>query len=691
MKMKKYIIFLCIIGLSSLSFAQIDRTQQPKPGPSPEINLQDPDMFELKNGLKVLVVENKKLPRVSIQLAMDNPLIVEGEKSGVATLTSSLLGKGSRSIPKDDFFEEVDYLGANINFGSQSAFAAGLSKYFPRILELMADAGINPNFTQEEFTKEQDILIEGIKNNEKNVAAVAGRVQNVLAYGADHPYGEFTTEETIKNVTLNDVKTFYNNYFRPNNAYLIVVGDVSTKEVKKLVKKNFGSWERGNIPQSNFAKPQNPNGTEIDFVNMDNAVQSEIAVQNTVELKQADADYFPALIANKILGGGGEARLFLNLREDKGYTYGSYSGIGNDNKTVSRFRATASVRNAVTDSSVVELLKEIDKIGNTPVSDEELKNAKAKYTGDFVLALESPQTIARYALNIETEGLPKDYYKNYLSRIDAVTKDDVQGVAKKLFKGDNAQVVVTGKGSEVLENLQKVTFNGKKIPVKYYDKFGAATAKPVFDKPIPADVNAASVLNAYIKAIGGKDRLATVQSVLMRGEGSVQGTTINLELKRTVKEQFSQDIQVFGNSMSKQVLDGNTGYVVVQGQRTDLEGEDLERVKAESSPFPEVNWLNGGVTLEKIEAVNGEDAYVIKISDSKKIFYSTKTGLKIKEVTVQEAQGQTFESSILYKDYQEVSGIMFPFALSQSQGPQNIDFKMTEIKVNEGVSDADFD
>jgi len=471
---------------------------------------------------------------------------------------------------------------------------------------------------------------------------------------------------------------------------LIVVGDVTTKEVKKLVKKNFGSWERGNIPQSNFATPQNAGTTEIDFVNMDNAVQSEIAVQNTVELKQADADYFPALIANKILGGGGEARLFLNLREDKGYTYGSYSGIGNDNKTVSRFRATASVRNAVTDSSVVELLKEIDKIGNTPVSDEELKNAKAKYTGDFVLALESPQTIARYALNIETEGLSKDYYKNYLSRIDAVTKNDVQGVAKKLFKGDNAQVVVTGKGSEVLENLQKVTFNGKKVPVKYYDKFGVATTKPVFEKPIPADVNATSVLNDYIKAIGGKDRLAQVNSVYMKG-GATQGpATIELEIKRTIKEQFLQEVKAFGNSMQKQVLDGNKGYVVNRGQRSDLEGEDLERVKAESSPFPEVNWLSGGAILEKIEAVNGEDAYILKVG-GKKIFYSTKTGLKIKEVESREAQGQTFEVTTLYKDYKEVAGIQFPFTLSQSFGPQSIDFKMTEIKVNEGVSDADFD
>lgn len=604
---------------------------------------------------------------------------------------SSLLGKGSTSISKDDYFEEVDYLGARINFGSQSAFASGLSKYFPRLMELMADGGINPNFTQEEFEKEQNLAIEGIKTNEKSVAAIAGRVRNVLAYGEDHPFGEFTTEETLKNVTLQDVKTFHSNYFRPNNAYLVVVGDVLTKDVKKLVKKNFKKWETGVVPEASFQKPENVSSTEIDFVNMDNAVQSEIAVQNTFDLTQKDADYFPALIANKVLGGGGEARLFLNLREDKGYTYGSYSNFNTNRKTASRFSATASVRNAVTDSSVVELLREIDKIGSTQVTDEELKNSKAKYTGDFVLALENPQTIARYALNIEREGLPQDFYKTYLSKIDAVSKDDVQRVAKKLFQGENAQIVVAGKASEVLDNLQNVEFNGKKIPVKYFDTFGKTTTKPEISIPIPADVNVQTVLNSYIDAIGGKSRLATVQSVLMRGEGSVQGTTINLELKRTVKEQFSQDIMVFGNSMSKQVLDGNTGYVVANGQRKDLEGDDLKRVKEESSPFPEVNWLNGGATLEKIERVNGENAYVLKISDNKKIYYSVDTGLKIKEVNVQEFQGQSAESTILYGDYKEVGGIQFPFTLSQSQGPQSIDFKMTEIKVNEGVTDADFD
>ncbi|AEE20776.1 M16 family metallopeptidase [Dokdonia sp. 4H-3-7-5] len=689
--MKKHIILGALLMLATAGYAQVDRSIQPKPGPAPEINLKDPTSFELKNGLKVMVVENKKLPRVSIQLTMNNPLIVEGDKAGVASLTSSMLGKGSKNIEKDVYEEEVDYLGANIGFGSQSAFASGLSKYFERLIELTADAGINPNFTQVEFDKEKERLIEGLKSNEKSVSAIAGRVQSVLAYGADHPYGEFTTEETVNNVTLADVNKFHSDYFRPNNGYLIIIGDVDFDNVKKIVTKNFKSWKKGNIPETPFSEQGNASTTEINFINMDNAVQSEIAVQNTVELKMTDADYFPALIANNILGGGGEARLFNNLREDKGYTYGSYSRIGSNEKTVTRFSATASVRNVVTDSSVVEIVKEINRMGSEPVSAEELANAKAKYTGNFVLALERPQTIANYAYNIESKGLPKDFYKNYLSNIDKVSQQDVQNAASKLFKGDNARIVVTGKGSEVIDNLNKVVINGKAVPVKYYDVYGKAIAKPEFKKELPADLTVNKVLESYIAAIGGKDKIAAVNSVYIKAQGTVQGMTLDFELKKTTKEQFVQNIMMGGNSLSKQVLDGETAYMVAQGQRKDLEGDDIAKVKAESSPFPEVNWLSGGATLEGMEKVDGEDAYVVKVDGGKMAYYSAKTGLKLQEVSVQEAQGQTFKTTIVYSKYQDVGGIMFPFTLSQSLGPQAIEFNVTEIKVNEGVSDADFE
>lgn len=165
---------------------------------------------------------------------------------------------------------------------------------------------------------------------------------------------------------------------------------------------------------------------------MPNAVQSEIALVNTINLKKKDDDYFPILVANKILGGGGEARLFLNLREDKGYTYGAYSSTGND-KYAATFVASASVRNEVTDSSVVAFLDEIYKIRNEQVTASELARAKAKLTGDFVLSLEQPSTIANFAMEIETEDLDDDFYEEYLEKIDEVTAEDVQRVAKKIF------------------------------------------------------------------------------------------------------------------------------------------------------------------------------------------------------------------------------------------------------------------
>ena len=327
--MKKLVLSLLLIcGLSAV--AQVDRSTQPKAGPAPEINLSKPQTFKLKNGLSVIVVENHKLPRVSYTLTLDNPPIAEGKKVGAASLSGALLGKGSTSISKDDFNEEVDYMGARINFGSQYASASGLSQYADRILELLADAAINPNFTEEEFKKEQELLIEGLKTNEKSVEAAASTVSRALLYGKDHPKGEFETPEMVEQVTLADAKAFYDKAFIPNNAYLVVVGDVDYKNIKKEITKNFKDWKPGAELTNDFKTPENVATTEINFVDMPNAVQSQVIVENLAELKMSDPDYFPVLIANQILGGGGEGRLFLNLREDKGYTYGAYSGIGND-------------------------------------------------------------------------------------------------------------------------------------------------------------------------------------------------------------------------------------------------------------------------------------------------------------------------------------------------------------------------
>ncbi len=688
--MKKSIfLFAALLGLLPLQ-AQIDRSLQPAPGPAPKIQLDEPQEFVLKNGLRVLVVENHKLPRASATLNIDLPPVFEGELAGVNALLSSMLGKGSKAIAKDDFDEEVDYLGARVNIGSSSAFASSLSRYFPRVLTLMADAALNPNFLQEEFDKEKEKLIEGIKSDENSVAAAARRVESLITYGKNHPAGEFIQEATVNKVQLKDVEQFYANNFTPKGAYLVIIGDVDFQTVKTQVTQLFKDW-KGNLVTGNpFPVAQNAAALEINFIEMPNAVQSEVSVDFTTEIKKTDADYFPVILANNILGGGAQARLFLNLREDKGYTYGSYSSLSTNKYRRSRMRAYASVRNAVTDSSVVELVKEIEKIQQLPVTQKELDQAKAKYVGNFVLALERPSTIAQYALSILTEGLPSDFYSTYLQKINAVSVEDIQRVTQKYFHLNNARIFVTGKGSEVLENLEKVAPLGATLPIKFYDKYGNEIDRPDYDSVLPEGVNATSVINAYFDAIGGRDKAESVQSKKEIASASMQGMTLEIESKKTNAQQSFLSVKMMGNVMQKQVINKTEGYNEAQGQRMPMDAIALEKALPDTAIFAELALDPSTLSLAGIVDVNGSKAYELKVSENKSYFYEVESGLKIKISETQEMQGNTITQETLLGDYKAVNGLLFPHTTTQSFGPQKIDFITSSLELNVSFSDEDF-
>ena len=680
-KTTKAALMMAVFASASLT-AQVDRSQQPEPNGSPVIKLEEPQTFELKNGLKVLVVENHKLPRVSVQLLLDNPPILEGDKAGVSSLTGSLLGKGSINISKDDFNDEVDFLGASINFSGQSAFASTLSRNFPRIIELMADAAIHPNFSAEEFDKEKERYIENLRSNEKNVSAVANRVESALAYGTTHPNGEFSSIESIEKVTLEDTKVFYEDFFVPENAYLVLIGDINLKDAKKLVKSNFGKWKAKSPKLTPFAEASNPEATEIDFVDMPNAVQSEIIVQNLIDLKMSDKDYIPALIANQILGGGAEGRLFLNLREDKGYTYGSYSGIGSSKETKARFRATAQVRNAVTDSAVVQILEEVKRIRVELVNDEDLKNAKEKYKGSFVRSLERPQTVANFALNIETQGLDQDFYETYLSRIDAVTAEEVMAAANKFFALNNLRIVVVGKGVEVAEALENINFNGTQLKVNYFDAFANSIEKPTFSKPLPTGLTAQKVIANYLDKVGGTEAIESVSSYAIKATATIQGMT--LELATSAKgDNYTQEMKMMGNVMQRSVLTESEAYQEMQGQRIPMSEEDRQKMQLETGIVAELAWVNNPeIKLTAIESVNGSDAYVVQLTEDRSLYFDVNTGLKVQEIVTVEAGGQTITQKASFGDYKEINGVLIPHSVSRNLGPQTVDFQITEITIN---------
>lgn len=656
---------------------------QPKPGPAPVINIGKPETFELKNGLKVLVVENNKLPRVSYNLTLDNAPYAEGDKKGVAEITSELIGSGTKKMSKDAFNEEIDFLGANIGFSANGAYASGLSKYSDRILELMADGALNSVFTQEELDKEKTKLIEGLKTQEKSVQAVASRVEDVLVYGKNHPNGEYLTEESINKVTLNDAILNYTTYFVPANAYLVITGDVKFKDVKKAVEKYFGSWKKATAPVVTYGDPKDVQYTQINFVDMPNAVQSEISLVNVSNLKMTDKDYFAVLLANQIIGGDFNSYLNMNLREAHGWTYGARSSIRGD-KYVGKFKSNTQVRNAVTDSAVVEFFKEIKRIRTEKVAADMLKNVKAGYIGNFVMQIQKPGTVARYALLTRTQNLPADFYENYIKNINAVTADDIMRVANKYFLADNTRVIITGKGSDVLPGLEKLG-----IPMFYFDKFGNQVDKPVAKKAIPAGVTAKTVFDNYIKAIGGDKNAKSVKTVFSTLNGKVQGIDVTMTRKSSAAGKKVDEVKGMGQTLSKEVFDGAKGYETAQGQKEDYSADKIASAKFYSLPFPELTLATKpGIALSGIESIDGKDAYAIK--DGKKtLYYDVTTGLKLAESNVEEMQGQQMTQVISFADYKDVKGVKVPFKTTLNVGIE-IELTASDVKINEGVTDADF-
>jgi zinc protease len=293
--------------------------------------------------------------------------------------------------------------------------------------------------------------------------------------------------------------------------------------------------------------------------------------------------------------------------------------------------------------------------------------------------------VARYALNIQTEGLPADFYENYIKNINAVTPDDVMRVAQKYFLEDNIRILVVGKGSEVISGLEKL-----KIPMFYFDKFGNPTEKPAMKKPAPVGVTVKTVLDNYIKAIGGEKAVATVKTLFFTGSATIPQAPAPLKYtsKKDVKGKSFFSIEMEGmGELSKQVVNEKGGYGVNQGVRKDLTAEEL----AEKTPttFEELALIKKtNLTLDGIETLNGSDAYIIKNGKST-IFYDVASGLKVFESKLVEKGDKKMTVTTTYSDYRAVKGVKVPFQIIMNQGLE-LDFKMSEVKINEGVLDTDF-
>lgn len=669
--------------------AQLDRSKLPEPGEPRPIEIGDYESFELKNGLKVFIIENHKLPRVTFRLQLDREPILEGEKAGYLGMVGQLMERGTTSRTKEQLDEEIDFIGASLSVGSGFAYASGLSKYSEKVLELMTDVIFNPSFPAEELEKIRTQTLSGIASSKDDPDAIASNLRSKVVYGKGHPYGEISTEETVKNITVEDIVKYHETYYKPNIAYLAVVGDIDKKEAQKLVKKYFSSWKSGEVPMPTYEDPAQPENNEVALVNRSSSVQSVINVAYPIELQPNTMDAIKVRILNQILGGGASARLFMNLREDKGYTYGSYSSISADD-LVGSFNASASVRNEVTDSSVIQILYELERISTEPVSEEELSLAKNSISGSFARSLENPQTVASFAINTALYDLPEDYYATYLQKVNSVTAEDILAIAKKYIKPENAYITVVGKASDIAEKLQKFG------AVKYYDTNGDPIDPSI--AMLPEGLTADKVIENYIEAIGGRKTLEAIESVKMKMVADAMGNKLEMTRIHKSPQKLNLQISMGGNVMSEQIFDGENAKAMQMGQNLPLNDEQKEALALEAFPFPELYFKQMKVTTELIgvEEVNGQKSYVVEVTNpsGKKysMFFSADNNLLVRKAqTMETPQGQSMTMNTDFLDYKEMDGIMVPQVIKIPLGPGfNAEAKLDTYEINGEVSDELF-
>jgi predicted Zn-dependent peptidase len=686
--MKKY-IFSVLLSVPFFSMAQsVDRTKSPAPGKAPLIQVASPVKFTLANGLQVFVVKNTKLPKVTATLALDVDGFKEGDKAGLADMSGQLLKRGTVTKSKAELDEAVEFLGGSLFTSSQSASVSSLKTNFPKLMELMAEVILRPALSSDELEKVRKQTISGIESSKDDADAISNNVMKKLVYGANHAFGEITTTKTVNAIKVEDVKNFIKTYWIPNNAYLIFVGDIDPANAKAIAEKNFGNWVKGTFTQPVYEKPAIPNTTYVAIVDRPASVQSVVAVATTVNLTKGSPNDIPSNVMNNILGGGFSGRLFANLREKHGFTYGAYSSIS-PSKQIGMFSAEASVRNEKTDSSIQEILNELNIIRNSKVGDTELSRMKNYLAGGFARSLESPNTIANFALSIAVNHLPEDYYQKYLTNLAAVDAQKVQDVASALLNPAKMHIVIVGNAKQIAKGLEKYG------PIKYFDIEGNEVAAPTEVKA-DASLTPAALMEKVIAAIGSKDAIANVKDVQLKGTASLMGQS--LEMKQTIVMPGNSvtTMSMGGMAIMKQsVVDGKYS-ISQQGQEAPITDDLKEGLDESATLVPEQLYLTKGYGIKIVggEKVNGNDAIDVELTTpSKKVshrFYDAKTFLLVKTAKSEEVPGRgTVTQQQFYSGYQAINGVQIPAEMLIDMGQMKINVKYTDIKMNQGLKTSD--
>ena len=485
----------------------------------------------LSNGLKLVVVEDQRLPLVSFRLALRTGDAHDpSDLPGLMDMLTGLLTEGTESKTSREIADEVARLGASLQAGANSDYttiaASSLATFSDNILELMADVVLRPTFPESEVELTRQNTKESLKQQRAQPSFLASEMVAKVMFG-EHPYHVTApTPESVDATTRDRLIEFHRSTFIANNAVLVVVGDVKYDAIVDRIESLFGDWGQGEVMGDNFPAPPARTSRAAYIVDRPGSAQANIVIANPA-IKRLSPDYFPLLLMHTVLGANASSRLFMNLREEKGYTYGAYSSL-DARRTAGTFRATAEVRTPVTGDSLREFFYELDRIRNEPVSEKEISDAKAYLTGVYPIRLETQEGLIDQLVQIKMFDLPSNYLELYRDQIQTVTVEQIQQVANNYVKPEEAAIVIVGDGSQLEDQVKPWADS-----MEFYNTAGKQKAKPSsppaysqeaaqalagswsvnIDTPLGQAIPATLILVNGLKGISGK-----VESEMGNGE-----------------------------------------------------------------------------------------------------------------------------------------------------------------------------
>jgi len=715
--MNKFLLTIILSLVSIFSFAQTDTTKfeaespikrdtshiskhykvsidkdfkrtKPNTAEHKPIKMVEAKTFVLINGLKVILVNNNKLPFTSFKLHFDYSKILLDKKKGVDLVFNELWGKNGTKNKEASINNYKERTGTEISVNSKSIYIGGLSKYKNKNMEILADLAMNFSYTNKQFENTKARISDSLYFASNRNTFIVDAVARKLMFGLNNPVGESFSVKNIDSLKYKDIRDYHNAFFKPNNSYLMVYGDIKMWELKRMVYKYFNKYRKGDVIKGYHPQPYNLPKIEIDFIENYNSDSLSVWMGNVINTSGIDTNWLLERSNNSMLF---DEKIGLFSTE-----FLHKYRIKNIDAKSEHERKYFSIKYDISENDIAESItnsiSQLEKINSdTPLDSLHFSIFKDQISKKYIQNFRNPQKISDLYLMYYITGFGKYLVPNLMEIIDTISIVEINKSLKREVEPKKLRIVVCGKPGIAVPRLEKLGYS-----IKYYDQFANTAFPPSLDRAVPDSINVNDVISKYISAIGGEDKIKEVKKLLQWWVIDINNTKLYVKNKYMLP---NKRLSTYSNKeviVLKTVFNGEYGYVEKSGMITEFEGTDFLKLSMEKSIFPVMYYNDLGyiLSLESQIPLKGEECYKVRAEAPyglvTLLYFRINDGLLIRKETLS-SNSEKIENYTNYSDFKTFNDIIFPYITETLIGGKKTKLTLTQIKINDkNIRNRDF-